>query len=315
MLIGCFVLTHDAEGLHPYFHPYNSAEACGRRSTPWRIGAGQRTRTDREDEPRGTTRSRKRIRTAGGLEASGLRQDGAMVGLRVIGAGFGRTGTLSLKHALDELGLGPTYHMEEVFKHPSHIAKWCDYASRGAADWDDLFDQYSSGVDFPVSCAWRELVASYPGAKVVLTVRDPDSWWMSTMSTIYRGRDMFPAWMRRLVPLTGRYVDMNELLVWDRIFGGRFPDRDHAIAVFEQHTQDVRAEIPPERLLVFNVAEGWGPLCEFLEVAEPSRPFPRLNDAASMRRRITAVRVGSRALPIVAALVAFVVTRAVARRH
>ena len=126
---------------------------------------------------------------------------------------------------------------------------------------------------------------------------------------------MFPAWMRRVVPLTGRYVDMNELLVWDGIFGGRFADRDHALAVFEQHAQDVRAEIPPERLLVFNVSEGWGPLCEFLGVAEPSHPFPRLNDAGSMRHRITAVTVGSRALPIAVALVVVAVLRAVARRH
>jgi hypothetical protein len=244
-----------------------------------------------------------------------LRQDGAMAGLRVIGAGFGRTGTLSLKHALDELGFGPTYHMEEVFKHPFHIAKWCDYASSGAADWDDLFDGYSSGVDFPVSCAWRELVARYPESKVVLTVRDPDSWWTSTLSTIYRGRDMFPRWMRRVVPLTGRYFDMNEQLVWDGIFGGRFTDRDHAIAVYEQHARDVRTALSPERLLVFNVAEGWGPLCEFLDVAEPLTPFPRLNDAGSMRRRIMAVTVGSRALPIAAALVVVACTRALARRR
>ncbi len=244
-----------------------------------------------------------------------LRHAGVMSALRVIGAGFGRTGTLSLKRALDELGFGPTYHMEEVFKHPSHIAKWCSYASSGTAAWDELFGRYRSGVDFPVSCAWRELAEFYPDAKVVLTVRDPDTWWASTSSTIFGARDMFPAWMRRVVPITARYLDMNERLVWDGIFEGRFTDRDYAIAVFERHVADVRTAISPERLLIFNVAEGWGPLCEFLEVAEPSHPFPRLNDATSIRRRIATVRLGSRMLPAAAVLVAAALVRVAVNRH
>jgi Sulfotransferase domain len=243
------------------------------------------------------------------------RQAVGMSALRVIGAGFGRTGTLSLKRALDELGFGPTYHMEEVVKHPSHITQWCRYASSGTAEWDELFSRYRSGVDFPVSCAWRELAACYPDAKIVLTVRDPDSWWASTSSTIFQARDMFPRWMRRAVPITGRYLDMNERLVWDGIFGGRFAERDHAIAVFERHVADVRAATPAERLLVFNVAEGWGPLCEFLEVAEPAHPFPRLNDATSMRRRIATVRLVSRVLPAVVVLAAAALVRVAGRRR
>ena len=110
--------------------------------------------------------------------------------LRVVGAGFGRTGTLSLKVALEELGFGPTYHMQEVMRRPAHVEMWLRYARTGEEDWDDLFSGFESGVDFPVSCAWDRLAARYPDAKVILTVRDPQAWWASTASTIYRINDL-----------------------------------------------------------------------------------------------------------------------------
>ena len=222
-------------------------------------------------------------------------------GLEVIGAGFGRTGTLSLKRALEDLGLGPTYHMQEVWKHPSHVREWHRFALTRSTDWDRLFRRYRSGVDFPVSCAWRELCARYPDAKVVLTVRDPERWWASTASTIYTSRTMFPAWLRRTVPHTARYLDMNDRLIWDGLFDGRFEDRDHATEVFRRHIDTVVATVPPERLLVFDVAEGWAPLCRFLGVPEPAHRFPALNDAATTRRVLGAIRIGTRMLPIAGA--------------
>ena len=221
--------------------------------------------------------------------------------MRVIGAGFGRTGTLSLKRALEDLGFGPTYHMQEVMRRPSHIGTWLRYARTGDVDWDELFAGFGSGVDYPVSCVWEELASHYPDAKVLLTVRDPQQWWVSTASTIYRFRTTFPVWMLRLVPMTQQWVEMTDRLVWDGIFGGRFADRDHAVAIFEQHIEHVRATCPPERLLVFDVADGWEPLCTFLDVPVPLHPFPRLNDAKVTRRVIAAVRWGTRAAPIVAA--------------
>ena len=221
--------------------------------------------------------------------------------LQVIGAGFGRTGTLSLKHALDELGLGPTYHMQEVMKRAAHVDGWLRYARTGRAKWDDMFSDFGSAVDFPVSCAWEELAAHYPDAKIVLTVRDPQAWWTSTETTIYRTRTMFPSWLMRVAPITARWLEMVDRLVWDGIFDGRFADRDHAVAVFERHVADVKAMCPPDRLLVFDVAQGWEPLCSFLDVPIPDRPFPRLNDAKGMRRRFAAVRWGTRAVPVVAA--------------
>lgn len=236
--------------------------------------------------------------------------------LEVIGAGFGRTGTLSLKRALEELGLGPTYHMEEVIRNPSHIRRWLLYARTNTIDWDTVFANFRSGVDFPVSCVWAELAARYPDAKVVLTVRDPQAWWESTASTIYRVRTMFPRWLVRLVPITGWYIEMTDRLVWTGIFGGRFQDRKHAIEVFERHVAEVISTCPPDRLLVFDVADGWEPLCAFLGVPVPHRPFPRLNDASAMRRRIAAVRWGTRAVPAIgtAAAGAFALRRRPNRR-
>jgi hypothetical protein len=238
--------------------------------------------------------------------------------IRVIGAGFGRTGTLSLKRALEDLGFGPTYHMREVMRRPSHTGRWLRYARTGEVDWDELFSGFRSGVDFPISCVWEELASHYLDAKVVLSVRDPHQWWASAASTIYRFRTAFPGWLLRLVPTTRHWVEMNDRLVWDGIFGGRFADRDHAVAVFERHIDHVRATCAPERLLVFDVAEGWEPLCAFLDVPVPRIPFPRLNDAKSTRRFIAALRCATRAAPIVvasAAAVGLAVHRRTRRRN
>ena len=222
--------------------------------------------------------------------------------MKVIGAGFGRTGTLSLKRALEQLGFGPTYHMEEVVRRPSHVRQWHRYAADGVVDWDRLFARFASGVDFPVSCVWRQLAAHYPASKVVLTVRDPHAWWESTATTIYGFRDVFPSWLQRLVPPTRQFLEMTDRLVWDGLFDGRLLDREHAIAVYERHIAEVQSALPPERLLTFDVSDGWEPLCDFLDVPVPSRPFPRLNDAATIRRRVGAIRWGTRALPALPAV-------------
>jgi len=235
--------------------------------------------------------------------------------LRVIGAGFGRTGTLSLKQALDELGFGPTYHMEEVFRHPSHVGRWLDYASHGTTDWDALFASYDSVVDFPASCAWEQLASQYPSAKIVLTVRDPSRWWTSTATTIYPTRTMFPGWFTQLVPFTRRWLEMTDRLVWSGIFDGQFEDREHAVRVFEEHIAHVRSRCEPERLLVFDVSQGWEPLCAFLDVRVPTRPFPHVNDAATLRRRFAAIRWGTRVAPVAALGVGAEAARRRARRR
>ena len=189
--------------------------------------------------------------------------------LSFIGAGFGRTGTMSLKLALEQLGLGPCYHMTEVFKNPAAPDWWYAAAQNPAkADWGKIFAGYASTVDWPNATYWKELAEAYPDAKVILTERDPDTWFESTQATIFADRGPmdpeapFPRMVRKVV--------------YD-LFDGRIHDRDHAIAVFKAHNAQVRATIPPERLLVYEVAQGWKPLCDFLGVPVPGEAMPKVN--------------------------------------
>lgn len=220
--------------------------------------------------------------------------------LQVIGAGFARTGTMSMQQALNDLGFGPTYHMNDVFQNPAHAQTWLDYGDTTTADWDAMFAKYGATVDFPASLAWRELYDAYPEAKVVLTTRDPEKWWQSMEAVIWPTRTLFPAWLKRAIPFTQRWTDMVEKLVWKNTFDGKFLDKAHAIAVFNDHVEEVNAYCDPERLLVFEVAQGWEPLCDFLDVPVPSGSFPHLNDTASLKRRFFGIRWGTRAAPVIA---------------
>ncbi len=219
--------------------------------------------------------------------------------MRVIGSGFGRTGTLSLKLALEELGFGPCYHMEEVIRQPAHVDKWHDVALGRSVDWHRLFEAYDSAVDFPASVVYRELMEAFPDVRVVHTVRDADRWYDSTSETIYRGSALFPRWLRVIVPTLGRWVEMVDLLIWGRLFDGRFEERDLAIERYGAWTAEVIATVPPDRLLVFEVSDGWGPLCEFLEVLQPDAPFPRVNDRDTMLRNFRLLRIATTAAPFV----------------
>jgi len=207
--------------------------------------------------------------------------------MRVIGVGLGRTGTLSLKVALERLGCGPCYHMMEVFEHPDHVRLWAAAARGEAVDWNDLFAAYQATTDWPACTFWRSLVAAYPEAKVLLSVRDPERWYESVHGTIYQVfRHQFSA--PGGMPELEAYRDMIQAVVWEGTFGGRFEDRAQAIEAFRRHTADVVGDVPPERLLVYELGQGWEPLCAFLGVPVPDEPFPHLNDAASFRARIEA---------------------------
>jgi hypothetical protein len=105
--------------------------------------------------------------------------------MKVIGAGFGRTGTMSLKVALERLGFGPCYHMTEIFAHPEHTGFWLSVWRREPADWDGVLGNYQATVDWPGCTFYEELMERHPGSKVLLSVRDPDRWYESTRSTIY----------------------------------------------------------------------------------------------------------------------------------
>jgi len=221
--------------------------------------------------------------------------------MKVIGSGFGRTGTLSLKHALEEIGMGPCYHMEEVLKTPAHVPTWNDHANGKPVDWHRLFAGYHSAVDFPASIAYRELVEVFPEAKVIHTVRDPDRWYESTLETIYQGSTLAPGWLKRVAPRTREWADMADNLIWDGLFEGRFEDREFAINKFNSWTEEVIATVPTDRLLVFRAADGWGPLCDFLGVLQPDIPYPHVNDREQMLKRFRRVKVITRATPVVGA--------------
>ena len=233
--------------------------------------------------------------------------------MRVIGAGFGRTGTTSLKRALQELGFGPSYSLSEVFRNPEHVRVW-EVASGPAAeevDWQGFLAGYGVAVDWPACSFYEELMEAFPGAPVILTVRDPAAWYESTRSTIHGLRRLTTGALpvRAAFALAGLFVPgvtgtvrLADRLVWDGTFDGRFEDRDYAMEVFERHNEAVRRRVPPERLLVFDVREGWAPLCDFFGVDAPKEPFPHLNEAREMQRRLLGLVALSAAAPAFAVL-------------
>lgn len=202
----------------------------------------------------------------------------ALVHIRVVGAGFGRTGTMSMKHALELLGFGPCYHMIEVVNNLGHERAWHAASHGGSLDWS-VFDGYRSIVDWPAVHYWRDLIERFPQAKVVLTVRDGESWYKSVTDTIY-GRISQPV-PHGAPEIMRIHREMTRKIVLENTFGGRFTDKKHAIGVYERHNDDVRRAVEPSRLLVYSVKEGWEPLCDFLGVPIPDEPFPRVNDTAS----------------------------------
>ncbi len=187
--------------------------------------------------------------------------------LRVVGAGLGRTGTNSLKVALERLLGRPCYHMMEVFKHPEHIPIWHAAARGQLPDWQSLFADFGAAVDWPAAAFWPELTVAFPGALVLLSVREPQSWWQSASETI------FPT----IQELAGTEWHAMVTDLFAARFTAALDDRATAIATFERHNARVRSTVPPHRLLEWGTADGWGPLCAALGVPVPSEPFPRTN--------------------------------------
>ena len=203
--------------------------------------------------------------------------------LKVIGSGLGRTGTKSLQTALNMLGLGPCHHMVEVFAHPQSMALWVE-AGAGRPDWEAIFADYHSAVDYPTAAYWRELTAYYPDAKVLHTVRDPDAWFDSTQATIFAPDGAAAKAIAAGEGVPGAFF---------RSFSGPFRDHLHDRAFltdfFLRHTEAVKAAIAPERLLIYEAGQGWGPLCDFLGVAAPAEAYPSENSRENFIGRSDAV--------------------------
>jgi len=202
--------------------------------------------------------------------------------LEIIGSGFGRTGTLTLKFALERLGFSKCYHMAEVLENPASFAHWGRAARGATVDWDAVFDGYLASVDWPACHVWRELAAHYPKAKVVHTVRSsPEKWYESFSKTILLAMQHVPP---EDDPRRPWWEAVNKIITIDT-FDGRPEDRETAIAAYRKREEEVREAIEPSRLLIYDIAEGWAPLSKFLGVPAPEAPMPRTNSTEEFQTR------------------------------
>jgi hypothetical protein len=195
--------------------------------------------------------------------------------LSVIGAGFGRTGTLSMKSALELLSFGPCHHMLEVNSSVAQRDIWRGLAAGGDANWDLAFASYRSCVDWPSAFYWRELSEYFPDAKIILTVRDAEKWFESVSHTIF--------------PSLQSSTDLESVgikLIAQRVFGGILNDKQHAIDIYEKNIRDVQAAFDSDRLLTYEIGDGWEPLCRLLGVPIPALEFPQSNSTEEFTQRV-----------------------------
>ena len=201
--------------------------------------------------------------------------------LTVIGAGYPRTGTASLKAALEELGVGRCYHMSELFDKPAHWAFWADAADGKPVDWDFVFEGYGAATDAPACLFYKKIADHFPEAKVILSERDPDRWFDSTQATILSSfiEEKFAA-------LPPPLKTMLHKIGWHPA-APETHDREHMTARMTAHNEEVKRVIAPDRLLVFDLAEGWEPLCAFLGLPVPTTPFPHINSRQEFKKMLS----------------------------
>jgi len=203
-------------------------------------------------------------------------EKGDGMNLRIVGAGVGRTGTHSLKDGLEILLGGPCYHMIEVFPRPEHPALWRSAMDGESVDYDALLDGFVAAVDWPACTMWRELAAANPDAVILLSTRDPESWWTSCENTI------FQAITRAMDGPPSDWTAMATKML--EVFGGDMHDKAASIAAFERHNADVRATADPKRLVEWQGKDGWGPICSALDLPVPDEPFPHVNTTDEFRQ-------------------------------
>ncbi|WDR01344.1 hypothetical protein PSQ19_10950 [Devosia algicola] len=194
--------------------------------------------------------------------------------LEIIGAGFGRTGTYSLKAALERLGFGPCHHMSEVIDRAEQIRLWCEVAE-GRPDFARIFKGYRAAVDFPVSAFWKDVLAAMPGGRVILSDRDPDQWYASFSQTILPLILDKASWPEARRP----WFEMINKVIIGKALGGR-TDRDGVLAAYRANVMAARELASEGRALVFHSSDGWKPLCDFLGVEVPDEPYPKTNARA-----------------------------------
>jgi hypothetical protein len=204
--------------------------------------------------------------------------------LKIIGAGMGRTGTASLKVALEKLGIGRCYHMSEVLKNPQWTNDWINVAE-GNVNWDKIFRGYSATVDNPGCNYWKELARYYPDAKVILTIRDANSWFDSTNETIHSVE--FAGFIKN-----SPFGEMVQKTIWDAM-ENHMQDREYMVEFFTKRTAEIINTLAQERLLVYQIGDGWEPLCEFLGVPVPNFDFPRINSRDETKALLSSLMAAS----------------------
>ena len=193
---------------------------------------------------------------------------------------------MSTRAALLELGFRPCYHMKVAWVHFWHLWFWVRAKEGKPVDFARFFKHYQAVIDWPASEFYRDVLKAFPGAKVILNVRDPEQWYDSLYETIWAIQPRFPWWF------PGVARRLHDIIIWEGRFKGKFTDRQQAIRYYLEHIEEVKVTVPAERLLIFDVKEGWEPLCRFLDVPVPKdKPFPRLNDRRYFKRMILILRI------------------------
>lgn len=220
--------------------------------------------------------------------------------LQVIGTGVGRTGTHSLKLALEQLGFGKCFHMTELFQHPENITYFQKAERNETVEWDKLFEGYKSAVDYPVARYYKQLIPAFPQAKIIHTIRDAEAWYQSAIETIFWASKPSPGRMLSLMlkmPFNSTVRKRLPVLKYDgemvdNIFGKDVKDKQEVIRRYNAINEETLNYIPKDRSLVYSIKTGWEPLCEFLNVPVPSTPFPRSNTRENFKVMVKGIASG-----------------------
>ncbi len=220
--------------------------------------------------------------------------------LKVIGTGLGRTGTYSLKLALEILGYGKCYHMIELYQNPEGVIYFNDAEKGKAVNWNELFDGYNSAVDYPVARYYKQITKFYPEAKVIHTLRDPDSWFESAAATIFRASNPFSLKILKLavhLPFSSNARKRIPVLLYNKKlakleFGNNLKNKEKVLKRYNDHYKEVLRVVPKDKLLLFEASSGWDPLCRFLNVPVPEVPYPRSNSREEFYKRVEIIGSG-----------------------
>ena len=217
--------------------------------------------------------------------------------LQLIGAGFGRSGTMSIMAALEQLGAGPCYHMKIGLPRFWHLNFFMRAWKGEKVNWKRFFRKYHSVVDWPACSFYKELMKEFPDAKVLLNVRDPGKWYDSMHETIWAIQPAFPFWFPPVVR------KIHDEIIWKGNLQGVFEDCEKTIEVYMEWIEEVKSTVPADRLLVYEVKDGWKPLCDFLGLPVPDKPFPHVNERRSFIRMIRLLQVLNWLVPMVVSIV------------